>query len=158
MDFAERFREQQRIMDERFRQAPNLDSMVFIEIPRPDIKTPGYRIWLMKEVETPWMKSNGNKDYIPDWFWNEQEGGFYGHFGNLFFTKCKLHRYDGTEEEVVPGDYRAKRGLLIRDHYSPMAVAKVLLIADNLQQYLTSQGIQFTKFHFDRASREMIRA
>jgi len=149
----------QRLLLERFEQSPSLDSAVFFEIPRLDLDTDSYKVWLVEDVETPWIRDfNGNQDYRPNLSsWNENEGGILGKFGENYL-QCKLHRYDGTREAYAPGDYREKRGLFLRDHFSELDAGKVLLISDNLQQYLISLGTEFTRFNFDRKGRGMIKA
>jgi len=100
-------------------------------------------------------KHNGNKDYYPHIFWNEKEGGICGTFDGIYFSS-KFYRYDGTFESYLKEDWRSKRGLLIRDHYSPTAIWKVHLITDNLCDYLDLEKIQYQRIDFDRETRTPI--
>ena len=70
------------------------------------------------------------------------ESGVSGWFGERFYPHCKLFRYDGTMESMGPDDYRAKRGLLIRDHYGPSEVVKVHYISGNLERFLIHDKIE----------------
>ena len=156
-ELIRQFQETERRLTEKFKQSSNLDSAVLFEIPQPNLDVNSYRNWLIEKVEMPWMIDfNGNKDYCPHWHWNE-EGGIIGKIGGDYLG-CKLYRFDGTIPEVVSGDFRAKRGLWFRDHYSEKDVAKIQLIADNFLAYLIARGLEFTRFNFDRATKVLIKA
>jgi hypothetical protein len=142
-----------------FDQVKELDSMAFVEIPQPQIAdTRDYRNWLVEDVEVPWIVDfNGNEHWYPRHDWNT-EGGVGGRFGRYYFIKCKMYKYDGTNPAFVEGDWRSKRGLLIRDHYSPIDVVKVKLITDNLVDFLRQRKISFARLNFEHPSRELIAA
>lgn len=98
---------------------------------------------------------NGNKHYNSHMIFGD-EAGIHGYFGIYYFPKCKLYRYDGALQPMWENDVRAKRGFLIRDHYTEMDVAKVHIIADNLCEFLTQEGIEHKKISFDKNTREPI--
>jgi len=145
LDLSQRIRR----LEARFQKAKEFDSYVFIEVPQPNLELGEYRDWLIEEVETKWMKEfNSNEHYFPSWHWNE-EGGINGKFGEDHIIHCKFYHYDGTEG-IMADDLRSKRGLLIRDHYSPFDVAKVHIIADNLCKFLTQEGIVYERINIKR--------
>ncbi len=130
-------------MRERFEQLKEFDSMVFVEIPQRQLVEPHhYRNWLVDEVETKWRReyNQGNKHFNPDFEFNK-EWGIQGYFSEVFINHCKFYRYDGTLPQYSVTDFRAKRGFLIRDHYSKSDVVKVHLITDNLVAFLEQESI-----------------
>lgn len=138
-----------------FERLKDFDSMVFIEIPQPQIQNPrDYRTFLVEKIEWKWMEEfNKNRYYSSQIVWNDNEGGVGGYFGSEYFPSCKLYRYDGTLEPFGENDFRAKRGFLIRDHYSNTAVVKVHKIADNLLEFLRQKQINYQRINFDKDKR-----
>ncbi|MEK6926544.1 MAG: hypothetical protein AABW50_04670 [Nanoarchaeota archaeon] len=136
----------------RFEEIKNLDSMVFIKIPKRKLSTEYYRFWLVNEVEIKWMTGfNGNQDYMSHaqlFFdedekprgWNEEDG-ICEKIGGEYIGHCKFYRHDGNFPSIHPQDWRKQRGVLIRDHYSEFDVVKVDLIATNLEQFLKEKKI-----------------
>src|SRR3989338_9183343 len=114
-------------MMEQFERVKDLDSRTFVEIPQKQIIEPWrYRQWLVEDVEMRWMRTFNPKNkhyYSPAEF--NQENGIGGYFGGVYLTHSKFYRYDGTEQAYSDDDFRAKRGFLIRDHYSEIDVVKV---------------------------------
>ena len=140
------------INPEEFEGIEKLDSKVFIEIPQEKIIEPfKYRRWLIN-LEIEWMtKFNNNEHYHPVSLWNDnEEDGIKGYFGDVLISHSKLFRYDGTMRPVGPGDFRAKRGYLIRDHYSEQDVIKVQVISRNLINFLNKKNIIHKKLDFQR--------
>ncbi len=136
----------------QFEKVKDLDSMAFVEIPQKQIVEPfEYQRWLIEEVEMKWMKefNQGNEWYYPRFDFN-RESGIKGYFGGVYITHSKLYRHDGTEPAFSEDDYRAKRGFLIRDHYSENDVVKVQLITDNLTEFLRQKGIEYSRRNFKR--------
>lgn len=76
--------------------------------------------------------------------------GYMAGSGISSISSCKLIRYDGTHPSFGSDDFRAKRGLLIIDHYEREDVVKVQLITGNLCDYLTQEGIEHTRTDFKR--------
>jgi len=137
---------------EQFEKVKDLDSISFVEIPGREIVKPWqYRLWLVEKVEMKWMTefNRGNKYYYSRGSFNE-ESGIGGYFGGVHISHSKLYRYDGTEHKFSEDDYRAKRGLLIRDHYSEYDVVKVQQITDNLVEFLKQEGIEHKRTDFKR--------
>jgi len=155
-DFARRLQKQDRILLEMFKEYSSLDSAVLFEIPNSELSPEKYRFWLVRQVETPWILEGINPNYCTRPVWNEADG-INGKFGR-FALRCKLYRYDGTIEPTCAEDYRAKKGMLLRDHYSEIDVSKIQVIADNFRDYLISHGIEFARFNFDRATRNLLKA
>ena len=109
----------------RFGKLKTLDSMVFVEIPQPRLTDAfDYRRWLVEDVEIPWMTDfNKNEHYSPEFrFGPNEESGIHGKFGDDEIDHCKWYRFDGTYPPLCESDWRAKRGILVRDHYSSFAV------------------------------------
>lgn len=139
-------------MMKQFEKVKDLDSMTFVEIPQGEIVEPWqYRQWLVEEIEMKWMKefNQGNEHYYPRATFNE-ESGIGGYFGGVYIGHSKLYRYDGTEYAFSENDFRAKRGLLIRDHYSEHDVVKVQQITDNLAEFLKQECIEHLRKDFRR--------
>ncbi len=137
---------------ELFEPVKNLDSKTFVEIPQGEIVEPWeYRAWLAREFERKWMIefNNRNRHYYPNFDFNT-ESGIQGYFGDIYVSHCKLYRYDGTEQPIFKDDYRAKRGFLVRDHYSELDVVKVQIITNNMVEFLTQEGIQHNRVNFER--------
>jgi hypothetical protein len=157
-----RWKRQDEMLDKRFEQAKDMDSAVFVEIPAPDIQdVQGYRRWLCG-VELKWMEEfNGNNYYNPGGgefyrlgeFSESCVGGEFKGFG--YIPNCKLFRFDGTFPVFSESDWRNKRGLWLRDHYSRRDVAKVHIIADNLCEFLSQERIEHRRYNFNR-EREII--
>jgi hypothetical protein len=143
----------------KFEAIKNLDSKVFVEIPQEQIKESlQYKKWLLLDIETKWMTqfNNLNKFYNPYKEFNK-DNGIGGYFGEIYVMCVKLCRYDGTEQTFIDGDYRSKRGLLMRDHYfredgsvNVANVVNVHLIADNLVDFLNKEGIKYNRTNFER--------
>jgi hypothetical protein len=148
--------EQEEIITRRFEQAKNLDSSCFVEIPEVNIiNSSDYRTRLVREIETQWMRDfNGNGHYYPDSrFYNLNdfsESGISGEAGGIFIGHCKLYRHDGSAEPWGEDDYRAKRGLMLRDHYSKRDVGKVHFIVDNLVDFLIQENIPHKRIDFEK--------
>ncbi|MBS3088428.1 hypothetical protein J4402_01465 [Candidatus Pacearchaeota archaeon] len=151
-DVLARIQEQMEKISKRAEELIDMHSMTFVEIPRPDIQdVKEYRIWFIDELENNWMtRFNANEFYNPRWKWNNEEGGISGKFGEYFFPHCKLYRYDGTMPGFTQGDWRAKRGILLRDHYSEINTAKVHIITDNLCAFLTQERTEHRRINFNR--------
>ncbi len=135
---------------EKFQKVEDLDSMTFVEIPQRDILEPEkFRLWLLK-IEMKWMIefNKGNEYHHPRYVFNE-ESGISEYFEKVLLSS-KLYRYDGTEYSISEEDYRAKRGLLIRDHYSKFSVEKVQLITDNLVEFLKQAEIEHNRRNFKK--------
>jgi hypothetical protein len=142
----------EQLVNELFERYKDLDSATFVEIPKKEIVEPSkYRFWLIGDVETSWMEkfNQKNKDYYPDFDFN-RERGISGFFGELYISGCKFYRYDGTFEGFSDDDYRAKRGFLIRDHYSNRDVVKVQIITDNLTEFLQQEKIEYKRTDFKK--------
>ena len=90
-----------------------------------------------------------NDHYYPHPTFNE-ENGIGGYFGGVYIAHSKLYRFDGTEPAYSEDDFRAKRGLLIRDHYSEHDVVKVQQITDNLAEFLKQESIEHLRRDFKR--------
>ncbi len=135
---------------EQFEKFKDLDSRAFVEIPqKPIVEHRQYRQWLVEEVEMKWMKefNQRNENYYSYANFN-QESGIGGYFGGVSIGHCKLYRYDGTGYALSEDDYRAKRGFLIRNHYSRLDVVEVQLITDNLVEFLRQEGIEHNRRNF----------
>ncbi len=135
-----------------FDKFKHLDSAVFVEVPKGEIADPStYRFWL-EAIEIKWMRefNQGNEHYSPSLRFNE-EGGIGGFFGGVKISHSKLYRFDGTLKAYSEDDYRAKRGLLIRDHYGREDVVKVQIIADNLVDFLKKEGIGHKREDFKKS-------
>lgn len=146
-------------MQERFEKVKALDSMVFVEIPQPQLTDDSdYQRWLVGDVEIPWMVNfNKNMHYRPEFrFGPNEEDGIHGKFGNEEIDHCKWYRFDGTYPPLCDGDWRAKRGILVRDHYSYLSVVYSQIVSDNLVEYLKQQKIEHRKFNFDKETRNLI--
>jgi hypothetical protein len=144
-------REQFKQLMNQFESMKELDSRVFVEIPQPEIESPSdYQDWLIN-LETKWMKEFNSKNqyYDTDRVFNE-EYGISGYFGDIYMGHCKLYRFDGRIIGLSEDDYRAKRGVLIRDHYEKFDVVKVQLITNNLIEFLEQEGIKYNKTNFKR--------
>lgn len=126
------------------------DSWAFIETPQPRIQdNRDYRGWWMALEEKWMMEFNGNKDYCTGGKWagpsdELSEDGIGGNFRGKYVIS-KFYRFDGTIEPFSDDDFRARRGVLIRAHYSPHDVVKVHMIADNLVEFLTQEGIKHNR-------------
>ena len=132
---------------ELFEKLKDLDSRVFFEIPQKTIKeAPHYRFWFL-QTEKKWMTefNNRNSDHFVRDFWNDTRGGIQGYFGDDYISHCKLYRFDATKQGWSDDDFRAKRGLLIQDHYSSYDVVKVHIIADNLEAFLKQEKIAYKR-------------
>jgi hypothetical protein len=135
---------------EAFEKLKKFDSMVFVGVPKPEIKTPQeYRGW-MYEFEERWMGVfNNNKFYIGAGGWND-EAGIGGYFSGEYVTSCKLYRFDAMQTPINETDFRGKRGYLIRDHYSSSNVVKVHMIVDNFVQFLRQENVDYTRIDYER--------
>ena len=114
----------------QFEKVKDLDSRTFVEIPQKQIVKPSdYRRWLVEEIEYKWMTEFNSKNthYRPCFRFNE-ESGIGGYFGEEYISHSKLYRYDGTHYGISEDDFRAKRGILIRDHYSELKAAGYSLL------------------------------
>lgn len=134
------------------REDKKFDSKVFIEIPQVEIiDSSKYRSWMLKK-EMQWMTEFNyrNKNYSLWQFWNKEEGGMHGYFGEKEINNCKLYRFDGTLVSMGENDFRSKRGYLIRDHYSEEDVRKVHFISDNLVNFLEKEKIDFERINLRR--------
>ena len=153
-EWQERFTKTEHSLTEKAQQLVNFDSMVLIEIPQREITDPvNYRTW-MYNLEIQWMEEfNKNQFYRTNGAWNDEEGGIGGQFGEHYFSSCKFYRYDGTRRLFHSDDWRTKRGLLVRDHYSARNTAKVYIIADNMCEFLSQEHVQHTRRNFDREKR-----
>ena len=122
----------------------NLDSKVFFEIRREDLDIPRYIFFIDTTLRT-WLVNEGNAEYDFKSFgsWNE-EGGISGRI-NGQYTWSKLYRLD-ERNYIIQG----RRGVLIRDHYSPSDVIKIHFISDNFERFLSSQGIEFKRQNYNR--------
>ncbi len=140
-------------MMEQFEKVKDLDSMAFVEIPQREIVEPWrYRQWLVEEVEMKWMRefNQGNENYLAYDADFNRESGIQGYFGGVYIMYSKFYRFDGTEPAYSNDDFRAKRGLLIRDHYDKMDVVKVQHITDNLVEFLKQERIEHNRRDFKR--------
>ncbi len=147
------YAENSRIINEKFEEVKSLDSKVFIEILCQEIVAPeDFRFYLTKNIVLPWMQQfNNNENYRfrQGDEWNE-EGGIGGNFKGLYITHVKLYMYDGTLEPLDEGDYRTKRGLLIRNHYLCKSdVVEVHIVADNLCDFLTQEEILYKRTNWE---------
>ncbi len=133
-------------MTEKEQIAP--DSMVFFNLPRPDLDNNGYRAWIDRELLTHWLViTEGNKAYscFDVGGWNE-EGGVSGNFQGEYFDHCKLYKLDQEGWGVAE---RAS-GVLIRDHYSPYDVEKVYKISASLEAFLNQMKINYSRHNYPR--------
>lgn len=151
-DLRVRFIEKEEKLLDRYRKAGNLDSHVFIEIPERKITDVfAYRDRLLDGIETKWMADfNGNEDYYPYYSRFEDEDEIGGVFGDVYFSRCKLHRYWRNMKSWGEDGFRMKRGLLLSDDYSYRNVGKVHLIADNLTEFLEQEGIEYNRVDFEK--------
>lgn len=152
------WQDQQEMLEERFQQLKHLDSFVFVEISAKTIVSVNdFRRWMLA-LEYKWMKKfNKNRYYNMDDRFHE-ESGVGGYFEGVYFASCKLFRHDGTFQAFREDDWRAKRGLQIRDHYSERDVVKVHTIADNLLKFLMQEKVDYTRMNLNRDTKELNKA
>lgn len=85
---------------------------------------------------------------------NEESGIGICTIDGFFIAHCKMYVCDGTRDSAKynPGkNYRPWRGLFFRDHAdSNTNTAKVFIIADAFQRFLTSKGIKFERVNASR--------
>ena len=156
LNYVKQKREQDVREKEYFKKIKNLDSSVFVEIPKTDLtELHEYRSFL-NDLEMKWMiEFNGNECHRIHKGWGH-ESGIGGQFGENHFIHCKLYRFDGTHQTYGENDWRAK-GLWLRDHYnSKHDVVKVHMIADNLCEFLTQEEIEHNKIIFDKETKKPI--
>lgn len=154
-DFIQTILRQEERARQAFERLKSFDSMVFVEIPQTQIADPFEFRGSLTKIENKWLTVFNKNPPRYSFVWNG-ESGVNGYFGENYFAKCKLYRFDGTEEPYDEGDYRAKRGFLIRDHYDAPAVFRAHAIADNLIEFLKQEGISYRRFNFDRETRKQI--
>lgn len=155
-DYAKQRQEQDVREKKYFEKVRSLASSVFVEIPRTELtELHGYRFFL-NNLEMKWMREfNKNKYHRIHGEWNK-ESGIGGQFGENYFNHCKLFRFDGTRLTYDEDDWRAKKGLWLRDHYTKHDVIKVHMIADNLCEFLTQEEIEHNKISFDKETNRPI--
>ena len=138
-------------MLEEFKKLKDLDSMVFIEIPQQEIKDSNDYKWWLSGLEIKWITvfNDKNGDHWPPNPWNT-EGGIHGYFGDEYFSHCKLYKFDGNKPSYGKSDYRAHRGILIRDHYTKLDVVKVHHISNNLEEFLKKEKIYYKRTNFKK--------
>lgn len=137
----------------QFEKVKDLDSKVFIEIPQKKITNINEYKWWLSEFQEKWISEYNNKNerYHPSRsFWNDEEGGISGYFGEEYISHCKFYRYDGTLTAWSKDDFRAKRGFLIRDHYTKHDVVKVQHISNNLEDFLKKEKIKYKRTNFKK--------
>ncbi len=145
----------------RHEKLKDLDARVFVEIPLQEIKGQEEYRRRIVELEREWMNGfNTNPHYrVHSDFWNTDEGGIGGNFGEEYVDHSKFYRFDGARQSMRSGtyDYTSLRGFLIRDHdTTPWDFVKVHLIADNLCVYLTKKGIKHRRVNFDRGKNPIL--
>lgn len=132
------------------KESKTLDSKVFFEIQRPDLRIEDYRKWMDAELLPKWLvEKEGNPQYqhTTTGKWNE-EGGIYGNFGDDYIAHCKFYKFDETSHF---SSFEEKRSILIRDHYSPEDAEKVKFISDRFEKFLQEESVQYTRQNFYRS-------
>ena len=129
------------------KELKNFDSSVLIQVPQPEISTPElFRGW-WAGVERQWINEYNDSRYSERINWND-EYRIYGKFGD-FYLDAKFYRYDGSQVPFWENDFRSERGVQIREHYGVRDVAKVHLIANNLEEFLKQQNINYGRLNFE---------
>ena len=122
------------------------DSIVTFDMPREDINSNEYRIWVDRNVLPNWLaRKEGNIDYTlrRTGDWNMEGGIATCNIGGRYIDHCKFYKFDGTITAHV------NQGVMIRDHYSLKDVEKVHFIADSFEAFLKEEGISFTRVNVE---------
>lgn len=138
---------QQAIM-EKSASLNGLDSRVFVEIPAREISDAReYRKFLMN-LEMLWIIDfNGNDSPSYEPHWNEYDSGIgNSSFGQAYFWCIHFHRFDGMSFSSQKPEYAGKRGYLFSEPHND--AAKVHLVADNLCEFLTQNGVEHTRMNY----------
>lgn len=125
-------------LDEERLHKAGFYSRVDFAIPR-DLSVRDYQQWMDSEIIKPWLVAKEGNSQYQDMItgpWNSE--GYINVTLRGRFIGVKFSKYDGKA-------YRIPQGIVVRDHYSKADVEMVHYVANNLEEFLKEQNIEFTR-------------